>query len=60
MAPKKRLFAQDKTAQEIVAKAKTIRDEGLDEIRRFIGHLDDVTLCRRRELIIHLLCRRVR
>ena len=44
MTPKKSLSVQEKTAQEILTKAKTIGDEGLDKLRRFIGLLDDVTI----------------
>ena len=44
MAPKKNLSTQEKAAQEIMAKAKTIIDEGLDELKRFISLPNDVTL----------------
>ena len=46
MAPKKSLSVKEKTAQEIFAKAKTIRDERLDKLRSFIGFPDDVTIRR--------------
>ena len=44
MASKKNLSAQEKVTQDIVVKAKTIRDGGLDELRQFIYLPDDVTL----------------
>ena len=40
------MSTQEKHAQEIVVKAKTIRDEGLDKLMRFICLPNDVTLCR--------------
>ena len=46
MAQKKNLSAQEKAAKDIVAKAKTIGDDDIDELRQFIYLPDDFTLCR--------------
>lgn len=46
MAPKKNPTAQERIVQELVVKAKTITDEGLNKLRRFINVPDDVSLQR--------------
>ena len=46
MALKENLSAQEKVTQDIVVKAKTIGDEGLDKLKRFRCLPDDITLRR--------------